>query len=88
MDKESTIKSDPTRCPADEVNGPSDPEPTFPEADIPKDELVRHERFHQAVKQLLIRGGGKAKAAPVGGDDEKIKYSKLLSKQELNFLIK
>jgi len=88
MDKKNTTTSTPSQCSADEVNGPSDQEPAFPEAEIPKDELARHDRFHQAVKQLLVRGVGKKKEAPAGGKDEKIEYSSLLSKQELNFLIK
>ena len=88
MEKENTTRLDLSNCQTDGVNCPADPEPALPEADIPKDERARHERFHQAVKQLLIRGVGKEKAGVAGGKNEKIQYSSLLSKQELNFLIK
>jgi hypothetical protein len=88
MDKENTLKLEPSQCPSDEENGLSELQPAAPVAEIPKDELVRHERFHQAVKQLLTNGTSRQKTAPTGGKDEKIEYASLLSKQELNFLIK
>lgn len=55
---------------------------------VPDAELLRHERFREAVKQVLSQQG-KALNEPIKkGSEGAGRYRSLLTKSELNFLLK
>jgi len=55
---------------------------------VPDAELLRHERFREAVKQVLSHQG-KALNEPIKkGREGAGRYKSLLTKNELNFLLK
>lgn len=51
-----------------------------------EEERVRHERFHQAVRQLLSKGSLEGAVKPRKGAGGT--YARLLSEQELRFLLR
>lgn len=55
---------------------------------VPDEELLRHELFREAVKQVLAQQG-KALNEPIKqGREGSGRYKSLLTKSELNFLLK
>ncbi|MDY0226775.1 MAG: hypothetical protein RBR38_08090 [Desulfomicrobium apsheronum] len=55
---------------------------------VPDEELLRHERFREAVKQVLSQQGKELKEPIKKGREVAGRYKSLLTKSELNFLLK
>jgi hypothetical protein len=55
---------------------------------VPDAELLRHERFREAVKQVLSQQGNAFNEPIKKGRDGAGRYRSLLTKSELNFLLK
>ena len=57
------------------------------QTDMKLDERARHEQFHQAVRQILIRSAQKDSENSRNKSSKKLEYAKLLTNQELKFLL-
>ena len=55
---------------------------------VPDEELLRHERFREAVKQVLSQQGKTLNEPIKKGREGAGRYRSLLTKNELNFLLK
>ena len=58
------------------------------QTDVQLDERARHELFHQAVRQILIRNAQKDSENSRDKSSRKLEYANLLTKQELKFLLR
>lgn len=54
--------------------------------EVLKDELVRHELFHEAVKQAVAQRVQNADVV-LSGEKERVRYANVLTSQELKFLL-
>ncbi len=66
--------------PKQEVDSESDVE------EVPKEERVRHELFHDAVKQAVAQRVQNADVV-LSAEKEKVRYASVLTSQELKFLL-